>query len=199
MSGISSPLCVLRVLCGSIQGDVGGTTEAAEDTEDLRVMSVAPRLARRDQELVPCGGGGAPLLPMPANPRRGACRGCRHPSASSVSSVVQSRVTWGGTTEAAEDTEDTEDTEDLRVIPSLPRRVAPRRLTGRPPLRDLAPQNAVVATRTALAMSVNVRFLAGSRGRTAPSTTCRLGKSQLRQDRSTASGVGSRVIGNVPA
>lgn len=51
--------------CGSIRGEGRGfTTEGAEDTEGLRVISPAPRFARQDRDGVV--GGRAPILPMPA-------------------------------------------------------------------------------------------------------------------------------------
>ena len=43
----------------------GFTTEDAEDTEGLRMMSLAPRFARREGNVV-VWGGRAPILPMPA-------------------------------------------------------------------------------------------------------------------------------------
>jgi hypothetical protein len=59
-------------------------------------------------------------------------------------------------------------------------------------------QKAVSATRTALAMSVKVRFLAGRNGRTEPSTTNRLGNLWLRHDGSTLIPIGRLDIGIVP-
>ncbi len=120
-----STLCVLCVLCGSNRGGAGGahqalvlslgggrplilprpggrrggrwegiTAENAADAEGLRVMSVVPRLARRDPDSV-FGGWKGPHPADACRARRGACRGSRQPSASSVFSVVQSGVGWG--------------------------------------------------------------------------------------------------------
>ncbi len=108
------PLCPPCSLWFNPGGTWGVTTEAAEDTEGLRMIPAAPRLARRDPDFV-FGGWRGPPPGDARSPRRGACRGCRPPSVSSVFSVVQSGVTWGVTTEAAEDTE------GLRMIPAVPR------------------------------------------------------------------------------
>ncbi len=87
--GVAGPLSCRCPGVGDRVGREEITAENTEVTEGLRVISMTPRFARRDWDFV-VGGGGAPILPMPANPRRGACRGCRQPSASSVFSVVES-------------------------------------------------------------------------------------------------------------
>lgn len=61
-----------------------------------------------------------------------------------------------------------------------------------------AAQNASSAIRTAFAISVKVRFLAGSAGNVEPSTTHRLAKSRLFPCAVVVSGAGSDDIGSVP-
>ncbi len=106
LSWVPKTLCVLRALCGSIRGGEGHailprpggpgsgkwegiTAEDAEDTEGLRMIPAAPRLARRDPDFV-FGGWKGPHPADARGPRLGTPRGCRQPSASSVFSVVQS-------------------------------------------------------------------------------------------------------------
>ncbi len=72
----------------------GVTAESTEVAEGLRMISITPRLARRDEDCV--WGGWGRLIADAGSARSGTCRGSRPPSASSVFSAVQSGVRWGG-------------------------------------------------------------------------------------------------------
>ncbi len=100
VSRMPSTLCGLRVLCGSTRAGGGGTPMLRPSSSGACCLGGgggplrpdAERAQASRAEITDCdlgGGGGAPILPMPANPSRRACRGCRQPSVASVSSVVQ--------------------------------------------------------------------------------------------------------------